>query len=332
MDDKRFEEPQGFHWGRFQNDAGAEIRYGHAKADGEARGVVVMVGGFREHAEKYFEVINEMKADGLDVWFMDWRGQGGSERCLKDEPQKAHHNGYEEQIETLHKFTQEVVKTNGKPLILSAHSMGAHLGLRYLKEHAGVFDSAIMTAPMVDILTGGMPKPLARKLAQFAKAGGYLEKFIPGGGPWTPGKEKFEVNELTSDPDRWQVQRTVFEEKPELQIGDPTYGWVYHTFRSIDILVQEDYLKSIDTPVLMEISGKDTVVDKNAAKRAADLMPNCQTVDIPDAKHEIWMERDDLRKLWTAEVRDFLDQRLKGVAVTPKKSNTHKPPRPPQPA
>ena len=46
------------------------------------------------------------------------------------------------QIDTLHHFTQHIVqKNNAGPLFLMAHSMGAHLGLRYLNEHAGVFDS-----------------------------------------------------------------------------------------------------------------------------------------------------------------------------------------------
>jgi alpha-beta hydrolase superfamily lysophospholipase len=78
----------------------------------------------------------------------------------------------------------------------------------------------------------------------------------------------------------------------------------------------------------MEISGDEKTVVKEAAERAALLMPDCKRVDIPAAKHEIWMEQDALRGQWLKEVQQFVSQRLGGVAPTPKKSNTNnrKPP------
>lgn len=50
-----FKEPEGFHWGTFQNAKGAEIRYGHVAPEGEIRGTMVILGGFNESIEKYFE-------------------------------------------------------------------------------------------------------------------------------------------------------------------------------------------------------------------------------------------------------------------------------------
>src|SRR4029078_12049972 len=98
---------------------------------------------------------------------------------------------------TLPQFTQKIMPKSDKPLIMVAHSMGAHTGLRYLKEHEGVFDSALLSSPMIDIVTAGLPKPLARQMAKFAKAGNYLEKYIPGGGDFK-GREAFEGNNKTS--------------------------------------------------------------------------------------------------------------------------------------
>jgi lysophospholipase len=46
----------------------------HPRAD------CVMVGGFSECIEKYFETIGDLAARDLSVWCLDWRGQGGSER------------------------------------------------------------------------------------------------------------------------------------------------------------------------------------------------------------------------------------------------------------
>lgn len=329
-----FKEPEGFHWGTFQNAKGAEIRYGHVAPEGEIRGTMVILGGFNESIEKYFEVTREMNARGFDVWLMDWRGQGGSERYLPNTPQRAHHEGYDEQISTLHTFTQTIVKRTGdKPLMMAAHSMGGHIGLRFLKEHPGIFDSAMVTAPMLDIMTGVVPRPLARQMAKFAKAGSYLDKYVPGGSDWSEGKVPFEGNDKTGDRDRFDIGQAISKTNDAAKLGDPTYGWLYHTFQSIDVLNKEDYLKSITTPVLMQISDNEKIVDRGAQERAANLLPNCRRVDIPGARHEIWQETDNLRGLWLKQMDAFIAERLNPAAPAAKKpSCVKKPPRPSGPA
>jgi lysophospholipase len=322
--------PDGFKWGSFTNAKGADIRYGSLKAEGESKGTVVMLPGFRESVEKYFEAAQEMKDRGFDVWVMDWRGQGGSDRYLQDNPQKMHHEGYDEQIETLHQFTQTVVdKSPSGPMLMVAHSMGAHIGLRYLKEHDGVFDSAVLTAPMLDINTGTLPKPLARQMAKFAKAGNYLDKYIPGGSDWSAEKDTFKDNNKTGDAARFDAAARLVRDNPGLRTGDPTYGWVFHTFQSIDILNQEDYLKGIKTPVLMQISGRESVVDRQAQERAAGILPDCRRVDIPEARHEIWQESDALRKDWLDKVDTFIAERISPATPQPKKPEPSAP-RPPK--
>jgi lysophospholipase len=332
-----FREPDGFTWGHFKNAKGADIRYGHVAPEGEPKGRIVVLPGFRESAEKYFEVANEMVAKGYEIWVMDWRGQGGSERYLKDNPQKAHHEGYDEQIETLHQLTQTIMPKSDKPLFMLGHSMGAHTGMRYLKEHEGVFDSAMLTSPMLDIITAGLPKPLARQMAKFAKAGNYLEKYIPGGSDHNGKRDPFEGNTVTSDPVRFERRNDVIQEHPELKIGDPTYGWIYHTFASIDILKDEAYLKGIKTPILMEVSDNDKIVERSAQDRALTFLPNARKIEIPGAMHEIWMEQDKYRNQWVQKLDEFLEERLKALAPEPKKPSptapdgNRKPPAAPPP-
>lgn len=326
-----FTQPPGFQFGHFTNAKGADIRYGQVKATGESKGTVVILPGFRENIEKYFEVTRDMQARGFDVFIMDWAGQGGSQRGIKANVQKAHSEGYDGQVATLQQFMETIVEPAAKkPLIMLGHSMGAHLGLRYLKEHDGVFDSAVLSSPMIDIVTAGLPKPLARQMAKFAKAGNYLEKYIPGGTDWV--EEKFEGNNKTSDPERYHAYSDFVAANDFLKIGDPTYGWIYHTFSSIDTLGDEDYLKAIKAPILMEITDHDKIVERAAQDRAIKLLPDVQVVDIKGAKHEIWMERDELRDQWLQKVDAFLQERLKlAAAPSPKKPKPPGNPRPPAP-
>lgn len=309
--DPRFQEPANFVWGSFQNEDGAKIRYGHCAPSGPARGRMVMVPGFREPIDKYFETIRDFNARGFEVYIMEWRGQGGSERYLPAEPQKPFSDGFDRDIRDLHRFMTDVVKEDANTkTFLAAHSMGGHIGLRYVREHPETFSALLTTAPMLDIETGIFPKPVARRMVQFAKTGRILQKYMPGGSDWEPGKKKFDENNLTHDPVRWQVQETAMEQKPELRIGDPTYGWLYHAFASIDLLNKEDYLKEIRIPVLMGSALEDTVVDVKAQVRAAGIIPDCTKIDLPGSRHEIWMEADNTRNSWLAAIDRFLDRHM----------------------
>ncbi len=148
---ENFKEPSGFEWGAFISAKGASIRYGSLQPEGMPKGAVVFVPGFGEPIEKEFEIARDMTGRGFAVWIMDRRGQGGSGRFSLDNPQKAHSEEYEEHIETLRQFAEKIVRRPGGAFILMGHSMGAHIGLRYLKEHAGVFNAAVFTAPNANI-------------------------------------------------------------------------------------------------------------------------------------------------------------------------------------
>ena len=54
-----------------------------------ARGTVAIFAGRAEFIEKYFEVVGRLLARGFAVATLDWRGQGGSARQLKN-PRKGH--------------------------------------------------------------------------------------------------------------------------------------------------------------------------------------------------------------------------------------------------
>jgi lysophospholipase len=304
-----FQAPPGFGWGHFNDVNGARIRFGHAKAPGTARGIAVIVTGFREPAEKYFEVANEMLAQNLDVWVMDWRGQGGSARYLDDLPMRMHSTGFNAQIDALHFFMRNIVRPE-RPAALLAHSMGGHIGLRYVAEHPGVFSCVAISALMANIVTAPTPRWVARFISRLMVLAGRGAGYIFGGHDWTADHDVFDNNRLTSDPARHAVQTALYTDNPLLQAGAATFGWLDAAFRSIAILNGESYLGSIATPVLMGIAGADRVVDIPAQERVARLLPQARVVHIPAARHEIWMERDDLRIVWKDAVVEFLNAYL----------------------
>lgn len=322
----RFKEPEGFSWGSFVNKDGATIRYGAVTPKGEVRGTMVLMPGFREPAEKYFEVMHDMLERGFAVKIMDWRGQGGSDRYLKDEPMKAHSEGFDAQVRDFKQFMDDIVTPSAKGgVVLNAHSMGAHLALRYLGENQGntPVTGAVLSAPLLDVITEPFPKAVARNMARFAKMGGQMKKYVPGGGDWAEGKDQFDGNRLTGDPERFAVMPDLLKNNKNLQIGDATYGWVYHAYESIDKMT-EGFLKKIQTPVLIGTAGQDKVVDTQASVTACQNLPDCRRVDFPDARHELWMEQDKHRQKWLESIDTFLGGLGLKPAATPKKPNPHK--------
>ena len=309
--DQRFACPKDFAFAQFKNADGRMVRYGLAKPAVEAKATVVIFPGFRECAEKYFEVMNNLLAEGYAVAIMDWVGQGGSDRYLPDEPHKAHNEGYDKDIRDAKQFMAEIVKAESgdKALLALAHSMGAHRLLYLLKDEPALFQAAVLSAPMMDIQTAPLPKSAARSVARFAKSAEAMTQYIPGGRDWEEKNHPFKNNRVTSDESRY-VQNFYFSQDDKLITGDPTYGWIYETFLSIDRVNKESFLRTIDTPILLAMAMNDQIVDVVAQKRAASFLPQCTSLAIAEAKHEILFERDEIRDLMMKEKLAFYQSAL----------------------
>ena len=158
---ERFLAPHGIQWGYFRNADYARIRYSHVPTGAKAaEAAVILLPGFSEFGEKYFELMRDLAAHGYEIWQMEWRGYGGSDRYL-DDPEMGHSLGPEHDIRDLDQFLREVVKpASGSPLSLIAHSMGAPIATRSLHDYPGRFTAAVLCSPLFSLSpdTGrGMP-------------------------------------------------------------------------------------------------------------------------------------------------------------------------------
>ncbi len=133
----------------------------------ERRGVCVLLQGLTEFIEKYGEVADELGARGFVVASLDWRGQGSSERMAQGN-RKVHIRDFDEYDLDLTSLMRDVVSTLGEgPFIALAHSMGAHVLLRFLHDSRRRFSCAVMTAPMLAIQTKPYSQWFTRLLTGF---------------------------------------------------------------------------------------------------------------------------------------------------------------------
>lgn len=309
--ENRFHPPPGWQWGRFTNADGVSLRYGWAAPDG-ARAIAVVVGGFREFAEKYFEMMRDLMARDYAVWFLDWRGQGGSERYYPHASHRPGAAGYERDVADLHQFVTTILRSDARlPRVLFCHSMGGHVGLRYLHDHPGIFVCAVMTAPMFQINYHGMPRGLARAIAEAGALIGRSRRYIPTGKDWA-WDDGFTVEQsiLTQDPARYLVADRWMRQDGKLALGDATVGWLRNAMRSIATINRPGYLRAIATPILIASPQADEVVDARAHEHAARHLPAATLYRVPGAKHELWMEKDEYRRPWLAEMDRFLARHI----------------------
>jgi lysophospholipase len=170
---------------------GIRIRYAMISPGPKAAGAVILLGGRAEFIEKHLETIEELNRRCFDVYIMDWRGQGLSSRMLKDR-HKGYVSSYEDYMADLRYFIELSIKPESvRPVIVLAHSMGAHIALRFLHDYPGIIDKAVLLSPMIDINTAPLPSCMVRWFFQLAKRYGLSEKYSIGAKNYNPLNRQF---------------------------------------------------------------------------------------------------------------------------------------------
>jgi lysophospholipase len=295
----RLRPPGGGRFGWFAGTGDARLRFA-TWTPGNPRGNVVVHTGRSEFIEKYGEVVRDLLARDLAVWIMDTRGQGLSERPLGN-PQKPWIRDYATYVGDLRRFVSEVVEFAAGPRLLLAHSMGGHIAVRLLREETGLFDAAALSAPM---FRTRIP-PLSRLLVRLVDRHGpesWGKAYVRPAGDWSAMTPYLvDASIISSDPVRYRVQYDWFVAHPELRLGAPTVAWAAATVRANDELLAPGFVEAIGTPVLIASAGRDLLVRAAAQRDVATRMPGATLLEVPGAKHEILMERDEFRgQFWAA--------------------------------
>lgn len=260
-----------------------------------ARGTVVLSPGRTEPVEKYYEVIDDLRARGFAVLAHDWRGQGLSDRPLADRL-KGHAQGWAGYLADYRRLLDAYADRAPKPWIAVGHSLGGCLILLALLEGERRVDAAVLSAPMVRILTGGRPYAHSRALAWLMARCGRGAEYVLGERN-DPFEHTFEANALTRDRSRYERWRAQLKACPDLGLGGVTWGWLDFAFRAAARIAGPG-LEQVPTPVTIVAAGEDQVVDNAALRAVADRLPHGRYVEVAGARHEILIETDDKRAPW----------------------------------
>ncbi len=310
LEETRFSEAPGWRWHRFTTQGGYRIRYGSAHPQGSiADAVVVILPGLRDFAEQYHELAHDLLAKNYAVWVIDWRGQGESDRYLGNR-QKRHSAGFDCDVRDLYDLVDGYILPSAVhpdvgrlPLVMLGHSMGAHLGMRFLHDcnvttkGKQIFSAAAFAAPMMWMnQLKPMPMPLAWLVSAFLCM--FPTSYVPGGCNWSPTfrQSQHRTGMYSHDDKRSRLQDSWFTKTPSLQIGSPTVRWLFEAVKSCMRLNKPSYLQEIRVPTLMVAAGDDPIVSNSHIEKASKHMTDSQFVEIPGALHEILMESDTYRQ------------------------------------
>jgi lysophospholipase len=259
------------------------------------RGTVVILPGRNECIEKYFETIRDLSARGLGSAIMDWRGQGRSDRLIRD-PMRGHVRSFDDYVADLDQFFAEIVLPDCRgPYYVLGHSTGSLIGLLASPVLVNRVRRMVLVAPFLSVTNMPFSMRGVLRLATILYYLGFGGSYAYGG-KRPRESTPFVTNTLTSDLDRYTRNVRLYETYPELALGGPTVSWIRAACKASFKVQDPDFMAAIQLPVLFIGAGADTVVSTKAVEAYALRLKTGSLLTIDGARHEILQEADRYRE------------------------------------
>jgi len=273
---------------------GVSLRFARWAPPPGRKGTVCLFQGRAEFIEKYFETVRDLRERGFAVATLDWRGQGMSQRALRN-PRKGYVRDFSRYDIDLDTFVREVVLPDCPPPFFAlAHSMGASVLLRAAHQGHRWFDRMVLLAPMI-ALPGMRRSRLTRASVRTLRLMGLGGAYVPGGDASVIMQRPFLGNPLTSDPVRYARNLAVIEAEPALAVGWPTVAWTDAAFRAMRRLADPTFATRIRQPLLVIAAGQDQIVSTPAIDEFSVRLRTGSHLIVPGSRHEMLMEQDRFR-------------------------------------
>ena len=298
--------PEKARAGHFTARDDVKLRYGLFAAVGRPlKGTVILLTGRNECIEKYFETTRDLSERGFATAIMDWRGQGGSDRLLRD-GQRGHVQSFRDYVRDLDQFFEEVVLPDCRgPYYILAHSTGALVALLATPSLINRVQRMVLAAPF--LAYKGVPISI-RNVARITRLLCYLGlgKMYGAWGPRPRRTPPFATNRLTTDIGRYQRNSEIYEQHPELALGGPTIRWIRAAAGAAIAVTDPGFISRIQIPVMFVAAGADDIVSNAAIGDYARRLRGGSILNIIGARHELLQESDIFREQLLAAFDAFV--------------------------
>jgi len=269
------------------------------------KGTVFIIHGFTENAEKFSELTYSLLENGWSVVAYDQRGHGKSGRDMGiNDLSLTHVDKFTDYTDDLLQVT-EAVKDLPKPWMIFGHSMGGAVTVMFLENHPGMFDKAVLCAPMIAPRRGGLPMWLSKLICGGARLLGIGKMRIFISKPWD-GPEEFETSCATSR-ERFDWYDALKVKTEEYHNNGSTYSWTMEAISVTKKLLAKGMPEKVTIPVRLYTAKDDNQVFPEAQERIVARMPNAKRITVPGSKHEIYRSTDEVFFPWWQEILAFLE-------------------------
>lgn len=269
------------------------------------KGTVVILPGRNECIEKYFETIRDLAKRGLGSAMLDWRGQGASDRLIRD-PQRGYVRSFRDYARDLDQLFEEVVLPDCRgPYFVLGHSVGASVALLASPSMVNRVQRMVLIAPFLG-LPGERVSMNALRRATSALCLLGLGRLYAAWGPRPREGTPFAVNKLTTDPVRYARNMELYATYPQLALGGPTIRWLKAACDAARTIEDPDFMARIQIPILMIAPSDEQVVSGKAVEDYARRLRLGSLLTIDGARHEILQEADFYREQFLAAFDAFI--------------------------
>jgi len=272
------------------------------------RGALLFVPGRGDFFEKYLETLEYWSSEGWAVTALDWRGQALSGRLGTDSV-TGHIDDFALWVSDLAAFWAGWTGSVPGPRVVAAHSMGGHLALRAVAEGRIAPDALVLSAPMLGLITHGVPMALFHWAARLMCGLGDPRR---PAWKWSekPGQLPADRSVLlTHDAARYAQESAWRRARPGLVMGPGSWGWMRAAITSMRGLDRRKALARVKVPTFIVATAADRLVGIAAIDRAARWIPGAQLLRFgAEARHEILREAVPVRSRALAAIDEFLDR------------------------
>lgn len=215
----RFYPPEGWAWGLVQIGQAPAQRYGVGSPPVTPAAQVLILPGYGETAESWFETVRALNDAGYATWILERQGQGGSGR-----------SGWSRDVGDARSFEPDITAVRAvltmmaqsgvdAPVVVLAQGDGAPVA-RLALMRGGRADGLILSAPTLrlDGATAG-----AASQGRILRRLGLGSLRVLGKSGWQRGRLALPAAGL--DPTRAAAQAAWQTSNPDLRMGGPSYGW-----------------------------------------------------------------------------------------------------------
>ena len=291
------------HSGFLLNKEGMKLRYYYGLQDHLAKSMVIMH-GFCGFFGKYHEIAMYFYQAGYNVFFLEQRGHGESEREIINN-ELVYIKSFDDYVMDLKTFMDEVVIPLGQTesCDIFAHSMGGAVTTLFLEHYPHYFHKAILSAPMIKMKTG-LPRIAILSIEAYAKLlHKEKEKAVAQSGfSFIPA---FDQSSCMSEV-RYYYQYKQRQKHESYRTNASTYGWAMAALSASKEIIKN--ASAIAIPVLLFQAGKDTMVENYAQDMLAYKNKHIQLVRFDESRHEIFNATDDIRLKYYNWIFKFLKE------------------------